>query len=459
MKKNVLRLAYMVLAGLVAICVYIGFIPVYVGNVTSGGKGPVDPRIYAREKLIERGDILDRRGRQLARSVQVDNGYAREYPLGAAAAHITGYYSSRFGAAGLEKSMARVLMGMEGGNRLDRLLDRILNRPGKGNDVILTVDAELQERVYGLLEGKKGAVVVMDPRTGQVLAMTGYPSYNPPEVEKYMERADSPLLNRATQGAYPPGSVFKIVTAAALLSNKPDMAGKTIACNGSLEVEGFILKDNAAHGNVDFHAAFSRSCNVAFASYGLSLEAETFYRQALDFGLTRDTGFPLETYTGKILAPGEMDGPELASAAIGQGHVLISPLYAALLACAVANNGVIMEPYIVSGYRSPDGDTRVVYPREWIQAVDPVVAAALKEEMVSVVRQGTGRSAAIPGITVAGKTGSAENPHGKAHAWFVGFAPAEEPRVVVAVVLENAGAGGTHAAPLAREIIRSALQR
>ncbi len=458
MKNNVRRLAYIILLSLAALCVYLGLIPFYVEQAAGGGKGPLDPRLYARERMIERGDILDRDGQPLAFSEKKNAyEYTRKYPLGSAAAHITGYYSERYGSAGLEKSQARVLLGLDGGNPLTGLLDRVFNRPGTGNDVILTIDADLQRYAYQLLGGRKGAVVVLDPATGAVLAMAAGPSYEPGDVGDYIEQPGSPLLNRAAQGAYPPGSVFKIVTAAGVLNSHPEILDQKINCTGSMEVQGFVLQDNAAHGEVDFHQAFARSCNVAFAGYGLAQGAQVFYRQALDFGLTKEFDFPLPVYRGNIAGPEAMTGPELASSAIGQGQLLLSPLQAALLACAVANDGVIMKPYLISGYQTEAGDTRQFQPQSWLRPMDPAVAALIKEEMVDVVRNGTGRSAALSGVTVAGKTGTAENPHGKAHAWFVGFAPAEEPKVAVAVLIENAGAGSGSAAPLARDVLRRAL--
>ncbi|MFA7467443.1 MAG: penicillin-binding transpeptidase domain-containing protein, partial [Desulfotomaculaceae bacterium] len=382
MKNNVRRLAYIILAGLVALCVYLGLIPFYVDYVAGNGEGPLDPRLFAREKMIKRGDILARDGQILAFSER-DNtlAYTRKYPLGSAAAHITGYYSSRYGSAGLEKSQARVLLGLDGGNPLTGLLDRVLNRPGIGNDVTLTVDAELQRYVYQSLNGRTGAVVVLDPATGEVLAMAASPSYEPGEVSKYIEQSGAPLLNRATQGAYPPGSVFKIVTAAGYIANQVNLnMEQKLNCTGSMEVNGFVLQDNAVHGEVDFHQAFARSCNVAFASYGLDQGAQVFYRQALAFGLTKTFDFPLPVYQGNIAKPNAMTGPELASSAIGQGELLISPLQAALLACAVANKGLIMKPYIVSGYSTAAGGAKIFHPQDWQQAMDPAVAALIKQE-------------------------------------------------------------------------------
>ncbi|SFR05477.1 peptidoglycan D,D-transpeptidase FtsI family protein [Desulfoscipio geothermicus] len=458
MRNNVRRLAYILLVGLAAVCVYLALIPVYINHITKSGAALADPRIAAGENRIQRGAILDRHGAVLARSVPAENGYQREYPLGGAAAHIVGYYSNKYGAAGLEKSMARVLLGLEGGSKIINLRNRILGRPGVGNDITLTVDAGLQQYAAKLLAGKKGAVVVLDPATGEVLALASSPAFDPLQPAKYIDDAEAPLLNRALQGAYPPGSIFKIITAAAVLADLPGMAGDTIKCTGKLTVNGFTLHDNAVHGPVDFGEAFTKSCNVAFGRYGLALGAGEFLKQVTAFGIGKSIDFELPVYAGNITPAGEMDGPTLASSAIGQGEVLVTPLHAALLAGAVANDGVIMQPYLVAGYRGRGGSSSRRHPEEWRRAMTPAVAAALREQMINVVRQGTGRAAALPGVTVAGKTGSAENPHGKSHAWFVGFAPAEEPRVAVAVLLENAGSGGSAAAPLAREIIRKALQ-
>ncbi len=457
MKGNVCKLAYVILAGLVVICVYLGLIPYFIDRVSSSGLAPADPRIAVRESQIKRGNIVDRQGTVLARSVAVANGYAREYPLGSAAALIVGYQSSKYGAAGIEKSMAKILLGLEV-NSVSTLRDRILGHPGIGNDVSLTVDAGLQQKVTGLLAGQKGAIVVLEPSTGAVLAMASYPDYDPAKLENYMNKPDAPMLNRATLGAYPPGSVFKIVTAAAYRSGLPDRVGDTINCAGQLEITGFTLRDNGIHGQVDFREAFAKSCNVAFARYGLAVGTEEFTRQVQAFGIGKNFTFSLPVYPGNITPAGKMDGPNLASSAIGQGEVLISPLQAAMLAAAVANDGVIMQPYIVSGYNGKSNGQVEIQPKEWLQAMDPLVAAAINEDMVAVVRLGTGKAAALPGITVAGKTGSAENPHGQTHAWFVGFAPAQDPRVAVAVLLENAGGGGAVAAPLAREVIRQALE-
>lgn len=458
MKSNVLKLAYVVLGSLVAICVYLAMIPFYIDYASGDGTELIDPRIYARENKIKRGNILDRHGLELASSVPIENGYARQYPLGSAVSHIIGYYSSTYGSAGLEKSMARVLLGLEDNNKLFNLYNRILGRSSTGSDITLTIDAGLQKNIFSLLANKRGAVVVLEPATGEVLALVSYPNYDPMKVADYIDYPDAPLLNRATQGAYPPGSIFKIITASAVLSDMPSLAGDTINCTGQLKVNGFTLHDNAVHGQVEITKAFAESCNVAFGSYGMSLGADKLTQQAKAFGIGRKYDFPLPVYVGNITPASKMDGPLIASSAIGQGEVLVSPFQAALMACTVANRGLIMKPYIIGSIKDPHGGVREQQSVEWLQSMEPSVAEDLKEEMIYAVKQGTGRAAALPGVTVAGKTGSAENPHGKSHAWFVGFAPAEQPRVVVAVLLENAGSGGSVAAPLAREVIRRSLE-
>ena len=457
MKNNIRKLAYLVLAGMMVICVYLAFIPYYIDQVAGSGRAPEDPRIAIRENQIKRGDILDRQEAVLARSViSADGSYTREYPYGSTAAHVVGYNSPRYGSAGVEKSMAEILLGLKGQNEFTDLRDYIFNLPGVGNDLILTIDIRLQQEAYSLLAGRKGAIVALEPSTGAVLAMASYPHFDPENIEEYLNASDSPLLNRAAQGAYPPGSAFKIVTGAALRSNLPDLTNEHINCTGELKIDGFTLRDNGVHGDVYFQDAFAMSCNVAFAEYGIALGAKNLVKQAESFGVGQSFEFELPVYKGQT-GETSMDRVELASSAIGQGDVLISPLQAAMLAGGVANEGVVMKPYLTAGYKGPNGIQSVTAPKELLQAMDPLVAAAVTEDMIVVIEQGTGKRAAIAGVSVAGKTGSAENPHGATHAWFVGFAPADSPRVAVAVLLENAGSGGVEAAPLAGEFLWQAL--
>ncbi len=472
MKTNIRRLSYLILGSFVLLGFYIGYVNVFLGPVLA--TDPHNRRLAVYESKVHRGTIYDRRGTVLA---QTDGG-RRIYPLGQDAAQVVGFISQRYGRVGLESAYDRYLLGMTEKDKIEVIMDRLLGRPRVGNDVVVTLDARLQQLAMQLLGKRQGAVVALDPRNGAILVLASSPSFNPNTIDhpagrsssgKVLTRYDllqqdkgAPLLNRATQGAYPPGSTFKLITAAGALTTNPEVAKRIFNCQGSLIIDGFRLTDTAAHGSVDFNRALAVSCNTTFARLGLEVGAERFYRTARAFGLTGDpwTGNPPEVAyrPGTLTLPEKMNKPQLASSAIGQGEVLVNPLQMALVAAAIANNGVIMRPHLLARVQDPrEGVLLQTVPRPWLTAVSPEVAGIIKEAMVAVVREGTGKEAALPDITVAGKTGSAQNPKGDTHAWFVGFAPAERPSVVVVVIIENGGAGGAVAAPVAREMIRAVL--
>lgn len=472
MKANVRRLSYMVLGSFVILCLYIGYVIVFMGPTLA--TDPHNRRLAAYEASIHRGTIFDRRGEILA----VSKEGRRVYPLGEDAAHVIGFVSQRYGRTGLEAAYDRYLLAMNGNDKIKMNINRLLGRPLLGNNVIVSLDSRLQQLAMQLLGDRKGAVAVLDPGNGEILALVSKPSYDPNIIEQPAGRSsggkvvtvydllqndkEAPLLNRATQGAYPPGSTFKLITAAGALTTDPGVSRRIFNCQGSLIIDGFRLTDTAAHGRVDFFQALAVSCNSTFARLGLEMGAERFYQTARAFGLTlnpwTDVLNEVAYRPGTLTHPEKMNKPQLGSSAIGQGEVLVNPLQMALVAAAIANEGVIMHPHLLIRVQDPEG--RVILqssPRPWLTAIKPEVARIIKEAMVEAVNSGTGKEAIIPGITVAGKTGSAQNPRGKTHAWFVGFAPAEKPRVAVAVLVENGGAGGIVAAPIAREIMRAVL--
>ncbi|HHW43608.1 cell division protein FtsI [Desulfofundulus thermobenzoicus] len=477
MKNNIRCLGYIILASFVVLAFYVGYVNVFMGPALA--TDPHNGRLAAWEAGIKRGTIFDRQGVVLAKT---ENG-RRVYPLGQDTAQVVGFISRRYGRTGLESAYDRYLLGMTDDDKIQALINRLLGRPRVGNDLVVTLDARLQHLARELLGQRKGAVAALDPRSGAILALASSPGFDPNQIDQpaavpgrnngtvydLLQRdPNAPLLNRAAQGAYPPGSTFKIVTGAGALTADPSVSKRIFNCQGSLTVDGFKLPDLAAHGAVDFRRAMAVSCNTTFATLGLELGVERFYQNALAFGLTRNPwehnlpGVPgspeLDYRPGTLTPPKKMTRPELASSAIGQGEVLVNPLQMALAAAAIAHNGVIMRPHLLERIQEPGGRTLVkAAPQAWLTATSPAVAAVVKEAMVAVVREGTGKGAALPGVTVAGKTGSAQNPRGDTHAWFVAFAPAEEPRVVVAVIIENGGAGGAVAAPVAREVIRAAL--
>ncbi|MEV0586217.1 penicillin-binding protein 2 [Nonomuraea sp. NPDC050310] len=425
-----------------------------------------------------RGDILTFDGTAVARSVRSStsmHAYKRTYPDGERYAAITGYVSL-FGSAGLERLEGPVLSGDD-----PRVRVRSLMREGgrRGADVRLTVDSRVQRAAYDALRatGRPGAAVAIDPATGAILALASYPSYDPNryatfDVAKLTAtdrglRADpgQPLLNRATSQTYPPGSTFKVVTAAAALaSGEYTPATRVEAPRRLLLPASSVQLPNAGgqpcgDGQPPLAYAFQVSCNTAFARIGLQLGQDVLRDQAEAFGFNA-TDLTVPLAVAESVFPARLDHAQTAMAAIGQHDDRATPLLIAMFSAAVANNGVLMRPHLVEEIRMSD---RTVIgraePVEYRTVLDVQTARALTAMMVTVAQPGgTGSGAALPGIAVAAKTGTAENvPGAPDHAVFTAFAPAEAPVVAVGVVVENGGAGGDVAAPVARAVLQAAL--
>lgn len=426
---------------------------------------PLNPRLRMLEEKTWRGQILDRRGQVLARSYPFQGGFRREYTLGPAGAHIVGYVSPRLGTAGLEAAYNRELLGLSGWPALVNRVRELQGSPRRGNNLVLSLDASLQQLAFSALAGYRGAVVALNPQTGGVLALASSPSFNPETVEEEWEslndpRRESPLLDRALQGLYPPGSTMKLVTGAAALRHNPGIRERRFYCPGYIEIEGRRLTCPQVHGNINFNEALMYSCNVAFAQLALETGAGEWVKAAQDFGFTQKLSFDLDLAVSRLPEVSQLNPNALAEAAIGQGEMLVTPFQMALVAAAIANNGLLMQPYTVDRVEDPEGGTvKVTRPQLLRVSTSPGIAQVLKQAMVEAVKAGTARSAAIPGVPVGGKTGSAQNPQGRTHSWFVGFAPADNPQVAVAVVVENAGAGGAVAAPIAGRIMAKVLGR
>lgn len=459
MKRNILKLGYLLLGLLTVLVLYLSYLQLY--RAPALADNPYNHRFQEYEAQVRRGTIYDDKGVALARSDYRQNESRRVYPAGQNTAQIVGYIHERYGRSGLESSYDRILLGMEGADRFRNLVNKLLGREQLGGDIILSLDSSLQRQAMDMLGGRRGAVVLLDPRTGAVRVMASSPSYDPNRLEdtwpQLLQDTNLPLINRAAQGAYPPGSTFKIVTAAAALASDPGLAGKNFDCPGYLVVNGYKLNDTAVHGEVNLIRALAVSCNTTFAQLGLTAGAEGFQRAVKAFGLLQEPPVGIPARAGTIAA-GAITPTELASSAIGQGEMLVSPLQMALAAAAIANKGIIMQPYLVDTVKDSLGTTlqrQVVRP--WLTATTPEIAGVIKEGMVSAVREGTAQAAAVTGMQVAGKTGSAQNPQGQSHAWFIGFAPSDQPRLAVAVILENAGSGGAVAAPVAGSLLAAAV--
>lgn len=422
-------------------------------------KNPYNKRLWIKEDNIIRGTIFDR-NKIIVGSTNKDNKEIREYPFKNAYAHIIGYSYKEYGKAALEKSFNPVLLGIDK-SALEKVRDKIVDKKNSGYNIILTIDNTMQNYASTRLNGKKGAAIVMNPKTGEVYSLVSKPDFNPNDIVKdWKTIADdekSPLLNRATSGLYAPGSVFKLITATGALNNKLQIK---YFCEGQTTIDGFVLKDykNISHKEVDMEKALTYSCNVAFAHMGLDLGYDKMNKVANKFMLNKE--IPFDIYNKKSIFPQNenMSEVELASSSIGQGKVLMTPLNMAIVVSAIGNDGDIMRPYLVKAIT--DNKNRIIdeiRPKRLASVMTGENATILKDMMVKVVKYGTGKRASIAGIEVGGKTGTAQT-QTKSHDWFVGFAPAKNPQFAVVVVLENEGkGGGVSAAPIAKDLLENAF--
>jgi penicillin-binding protein A len=417
--------------------------------------------------------------------------YFRRYPRGPLTAHVVGYSTQAPSQAGLERSTNDYLVGANANlsTVLDTTIDKLTGATVTGNDLVLTLDATAQRVAMQQLAGKCGAAVALDPRTGRVLAMASSPTYDPNLIEKNFRAIErirggcpprsAPLLNRATRGLYTPGSTFKVVTAAAALDSgrfTPDSRfvdpgyceeyGKRVSNAGNPETGPEIF------GSVDFTQALEHSINSVFCNIGKEIGAGTILRYMRRFGFYAVP--PLETPLNErspsgLYRKGELFDPDQPQfqvdpgrLAFGQERLQVTPLQMAMVAAAIANSGAVMRPHVVERVLAPDGSivTRT-RPEKLGQAVSARTASQVASMMEAAVRSGTGTNAQIPGVRVAGKTGTAET--GIANLYttaFISFAPVDDPRVAVAVMLERQrGFGGQTAAPIAREIMQAILRR
>jgi len=423
---------------------------------------PYNPRHAA--VAVGRGAILASDGTPLA----VSRGSVRLYPQGALVAQAVGYASTRYGTSGLEDVFDRILTARsETADPWTQLLQMLSGSHAapRGDDVVTTLDLPIQRTlVAGLSRYSRAAGVVLDPRSGAVLALASIPAYDPNRLDARWSRliADSasPLLDRAIDGLYPPGSTFKIVTAADALEDGVVTLDSTFSDRGGLRIGNFTVRNDEEEvtGTQDLTGAFALSSNVDFAQIALRIGVERWFEAAARWGLGASAEFDLPVARDHLPKSAEVSPSILAQLGFGQASLLVTPMRMALIGATVAHDGVMPRPYLVR--RLAGSETALATRPETIeQPISSDTARELRGMMVAVVARGTGTAARLPGVTVAGKTGTATNPHGRSHAWFVAFAPAEAPRVAVAVVVENVGYGGTYAAPVAREVLRVALAR
>ena len=436
---------------------------------------PGNNHTMAKESRTERGTISTYDGVILAQSVQQEDGtYERVYPAGNLATHVVGYASTQFGTSGIEAAENDTLKGQQNYASWTDVLNSLAGVGGVGNDVTLTLNSKIQQAAQDALSGYAGACVVMDPETGAVLGMASSPTYDAADFAAEIEKAnanpdgESTLLNRAIQTLYAPGSTFKIVTLATALEDGVASEDTVFSSPGTMDIGNAPVTNfnKNSYGDITLARATELSSNTVFGQLGVEMGAEKLVDGADKFGFNRKIDFTLNTATSLMAEPDEMTKWELAWSAAGepvnpQNHP--SPagpqatvLEMALVGCAIANAGAIMNPYLVEGVYNANGERSfTATPNKFLQAVSKETASRVKDVLKGVVTDGTGTAAALPGVEVAGKTGTAEKENGN-DSWFVGMAPADNPRVVVAINLELADEGmGTERA---QNVLRTALQ-
>lgn len=435
---------------------------------------PSNNHTINKARFIKRGSIITADGLTLAESVQqADGTYARSYPNGNLAAHVVGYYSQQYGTMGIENTQNDTLTGSKDYSSWQNALNSLAGISEPGNSVQLTIDSRIQRAAEQALAGRVGAIVALDPRSGAVLAWASAPTFDNTNIQAAIETAnasggtDTSMYDRATLALYTPGSTFKVLTLASALENGLATLDTTYDSPGRMEIGGadVVSIGERGHGKISLAKAFALSSNTVFGQVADGLGAEKLVATARAFGYGQQLGLDFTTAASVMPNPEEMTEWELAWAGagqpVGQGHTpgpQATVMQNALMAATIANNGIAMNPYVVSQILAPDGTVlKTTRGHSLGQAVGSGTAEQVKQAMLDVVQNGTGSAAAIAGVKVAGKTGTAETNNANANSTFVGFAPYDTPTVAVAVVIEQNAKGEESAAAVGGQVLRAAL--
>ena len=468
---NIKKVLLVILIFFIGLTFYISYFEIVVGPeiVTNTN----NKRLWIKRNEVLRGVIFDRNMTPLTTSVRVNaETQTRTYTQGAAFAHVIGYENIKYGITGLERKYDDELMSS---NIQDDVLAFIKSggkTPKKiGSNLKTTLDVNIQQKAYNLLGDNRGAVVMLNPKTGEILAMVSKPSYDPNNLEKSWKdintNKERPLINRASAGLYPPGSTFKTVTAISSIENLSGIMNRTFNDTGKIYFNSKYSLSNfngEVLGNIGFKQAYVESSNVAFGTLGMELGNAKLKETAEKFYFNKEIpadGISVEASNFPTIKSSEKGS--IAQSAIGQSAVLASPLQMAVVASTIANGGVMMEPYLVKQVMQSTGVvTRTIAPVSLGQIISSNTASTMKDFMKDVVVDGTGRAANVEGIQVCGKTGTADHVengvNATPHSWFIGFAPYDNPQVAIAVIVEDGGQGGIAAASIAAKLIKTALK-
>ena len=496
MRRNARRTAQALMLGFGIIALALGYWQVV--RAPDLGQDPANPRV-ADERLFEpRGRILDRTGQVLAETVSTPQGYRRHY-ADPSLVHVIGFHSNRFGDTNLESVFDAELRGQHSVSLSDRLAQMIFHRQPSTDDLVLTVDQRIQAAAVQALGNAAGSIVALDPHSGEVLALVSKPFFDPNAIEDQMPKLQSdtsgPLFNRALQATYVPGSTFKTVTATAALDTNLIDLSQPFTCTTAVKVGTYSIDcKNSQHiRRLTFKQAYAWSSNRVFGLTGMLLgypnlapinawlgdkppgpypwTDEVGGRTSVDasagvledyarrFGFGRAVPFDLPVTPSQVKNPVTVWTQELlVQTAFGQGELEATPLQMALIPATVANGGRVPTPYVAAALQHGHVKRDLHQSGEFYSiASSGSVASTMVSFMVEGVDNGYAAKAAIPGVKVGGKTGTAEVGDGTSHSWFIGFAPADAPRVAIAVIMEHQGSGSDFATPVAQQVLRTAL--
>lgn len=464
--QNILRLAYLIVALFLWLMGHVGhFLAVSREEVINN---PYNPRLDNFARTVKRGKILSSDGTILAMTESgEDQGEVRVYPMGSLFSHVVGY--SAKGKAGLE-ALGNFYLLTSHTNPASQIGAALAGQKNPGDQIVTTLDVELQKAAGEALGDRKGAVVAMEPGTGRILAMVSKPDFDPNTISDAWEsilsegEGQARLVNRACQGLYPPGSTFKIITLLEYMREHPeDYDQFRYDCDGRFEHGDYVLQcyHGQAHGSQTLAEAFANSCNGAFASLGLALDKKGMADTARELLFNGEQPVALSYSRSRFVMDEGSSDWETLQTAIGQGMTQMTPMHSLMVTAAIANGGTLMNPCLIDRVENELGEpVKRFAPSAYGRLMEEGEAEALKDMMVRVVTEGTGSALRTESYGAAGKTGSAEFETGReTHAWFAGFAPAEDPKIAVAVIVEEGGSGGQTAAPVARKLFDSYLGR
>jgi peptidoglycan glycosyltransferase len=495
LRRNARRTATTLVACFGVIALALGYWQVW--RAADLAHDPANPRVVDERLSQPRGRILDRTGQVLAESNEsTPQGMQRHY-ADASLVHTLGFHSDRFGDTNLEAAYDAELRGERSLSPLDRLAQDVFHRAPQPNDLVLTIDKRIHDAAVNALGKSDGAIVAIDPRSGAVLALVSRPYFDPnagdDQLAKLQSDPTQPFFNRALQATYVPGSTFKTVTATAALDTNLIDLERSFLCTTAIKIGTYAVDcHNSQHlPKLTYKQAYAWSSNRAFALTGLLLgfgklapinpwlddkppgeypwtTSSASIRPSVDvledyakrFGFERKIPFDLPVSPSQVKRPTTEWTPELlAQTAFGQGELQATPMQMALIAATVANGGRVPTPYVAAELRNGDASRKLHEPGEFFSVVSSSgTADTMRGFMVEGVDNGYAAKAAIPGVKVAGKTGTAEVGDGTSHSWFIGFAPADAPRIAVAVIMEHQGSGSDFATPAAQQVMRTALR-